>query len=242
MSSQEKTQTSNITLYKNSFFWKYRDPCPTEMQVHVSPCDMQCVHDPMFSSHSTNAVANIEKIRSKYVLSKIIDGLEKSAIVGQNLTTNTIYMMSNVEDEAVDSTFNFTKRIISEKSDTELEYESFFRTTAELDKELAGKTRLATMIYLANLRRTKSACVLKNDFLCLLDGDWNGNLKEIQKQNLVFLKMLKCKNVEGNKQNCSLGPKTQNKPSKNLDGGLPPPKKIKGSFCVLGPKEHFFFF
>merc|ERR1712175_22145 len=108
---------------------------------------MQCVHDPMFSSHSTNAVANnIEKIRSKYVLSKIIDGLEKSAIVGQNLTTNTIYMMSNVEDEAVDSTFNFTKRIISEKSYTELEYESFFRTTAEHDKELAGKTRLATMI------------------------------------------------------------------------------------------------
>ena len=177
---------------------------PTEMQVHMSPCDMQCVHDPMFSSHSTNAVANIEKIRSKYVLSKIIDGLEKSAIVGQNLTTNTIYMMSNVEDEAVDSTFNFTKRIISEKSDTELEYESFFRTTAELDKELAGKTRLATMIYLANLRRTKSACVLKNDFLCLLDGDWNGNLKEIQKQNLVFLKMLKCKNGEGNKQHLPL--------------------------------------
>ena len=112
--------------------------------------------------------------------------------------------MSNVEDEAVDSTFNFTKRIISEKSDTELEYESFFRTTAELDKELAGKTRLATMIHLANLRRTKSACVLKNDFLCLLDGDWNGNLKEIQKQNLVFLKMLKCKNGEGNKQHLPL--------------------------------------
>ena len=89
---------------------------PTEMQVHVSHCDMQCVHDPMFSSHSTNAVANIEKIRSKYVLSKIIDGLEKSAIVGQNLTTNTIYMMSNVEDEAVDSTLSFTKQIISEKA------------------------------------------------------------------------------------------------------------------------------
>ena len=125
---------------------------------------MQFVHDPMFSSHSTNAVANIEKIRSKYVLSKIIDGFEKSAIVGQNLTTNTIYMMSNVEDEAVNSTFSFTKRIISEKSDTELEYESFFRTTAKLDKELAGKTRLATMIYLANLKRTKSACVLKMTF------------------------------------------------------------------------------
>ena len=60
------------------------------------------------------------------------------------------------------------------------------------------------MIYLANLRRTKSACVLKNDFLRLLDGDWNGNLKEIQKQNLVFLKMLKCKNGEGNKQHLPL--------------------------------------
>ena len=177
---------------------------PTEMQVHVSPCDMQCVHDPMFSSHSTKAVASIEKIRSKYVLSKTIDRLEKYDIVGQNLTTNIIYMMSNVEDEAVDSTFSFTKRIISEKSDTELEYESFFRTTAELEKELAVKTRLATMIYLANLRRTKSACVLKNDFLRLLDGDWNGNLKEIQKQNLVFLKMLKCKNGEGNKQHLPL--------------------------------------
>ena len=165
----------------------------------------------MFSSHSTNAVANIEKIRSKYVLSNIVDGLEKSAIVGQNLTTNTIYMMSNVEDEAVDSTFNFTKRIISEKSDTELEYESFFRTTAELDKELAGKTRLATMIF-ANLRRTKFACVLKNDFLCLLDGDWNGNLKEIQKQNLVFLKMLKCKNGEGNKQHLPLCPRDDRLP------------------------------
>ena len=84
---------------------------PTEMQVHVSPCDMQCVHDPMFSSHSTKAVASIEKIRSKYVLSKTIDRLEKYDIVGQNLTTNTIYMMSNVEDEAVDSTFSFTKQV-----------------------------------------------------------------------------------------------------------------------------------
>ena len=38
----------------------------------------------------------------------------------------------------------------------------------------------------------------------MLDGDWNGNLKEIKKKNLVFLKMLKCKNGEGNKQHLPL--------------------------------------
>ena len=101
---------------------------------------------------------------------------------------------------AIFHAFCKSERIICEKSEADLEDESFFRTTAELEEELTSKARLATMIYLANLKRTKMAFVLKNYFLCLLDADWNGNLREIQKDNFVFLKLLKCKNGEGKKQ------------------------------------------
>ena len=74
-------------------------------------------------------------------------------------------MMTSGEDES--STYSFTRRTVSEKTDTELEYESFFRTPFELEKELTGNARLGEMIYLANLRRTEIAFVLKSDFLCL---------------------------------------------------------------------------
>ena len=111
-------------------------------------------------------------------------------------------MMTSGEDES--STYSFTRRTVSEKTDTELEYESFFRTPFELEKELTGNARLGEMIYLANLRRTETAFVLKSDFLCLLDADWNGNLREIQKENFVFLKLLKCINSDGNKHHLPL--------------------------------------
>ena len=190
-------------------------------QVYAPPRDGHNGHDPICSSfqiktedalafhvkkrlcettHSTNVLANTDKIRSKYVLSKTIDGLEKSSLVDQTLTTMNVYMMSKGDVGGKDKNFSFRKRILRGKSETELEYESFFRNTVDLEEELKNNKRLATRIYLANLRRTNSAFVLKNDFLCVIDADWNGNLRETQKENFVFVKLVKCKNGEGIKQ------------------------------------------
>ena len=56
---------------------------------------------------------------------------------------------------------------------------------------MKNNARLATRIYLSNLKRTNSSFVLRNDFLCILDANWNGNLKETKKGNFVFVKLLK---------------------------------------------------
>ena len=74
--------------------------------------------------------------------------------------------------------------MISEKSETELEYESFFRNTLDLEEELKNLTKLATRIYLAN---NKFGICAENDFLCLIDADRSGHLREKQKENIVSL-------------------------------------------------------
>ena len=96
-------------------------------------------------------------------------------------------MMSSDDNDGKDRLFSFRRQKIS---DAEIENQSFFRSTVVLEEEL-NSARLATRIYLSNLKRTNSSFVLRNDFLCILDADWNGNLKETKKENFVFVKLLK---------------------------------------------------
>ena len=96
-------------------------------------------------------------------------------------------MMSRDDNDGKDRLFSFRRQKIS---DAEIENQSFFRSTVVLEEEL-NSARLATRIYLSNLKRTNSSFVLRNDFLCILDADWNGNLKETKKENFVFVKLLK---------------------------------------------------
>ena len=100
-------------------------------------------------------------------------------------------MMSRDDNDGKDMVFTFRRLKISEKSDAEIENQSFFRTKIVLEEELKNNARSATRIYLSNLKRTNSSFVLRNDFLCILDADWNGNLKETKKENFVFVKLLK---------------------------------------------------
>ena len=95
--------------------------------------------------------------------------------------------MSRDDNDGKDRLFSFRRQKIS---DAEIENQSFFRSTVVLEEEL-NSARLATRIYLSNLKRTNSSFVLRNDFLCILDADWNGNLKETKKENFVFVKLLK---------------------------------------------------
>ena len=97
-------------------------------------------------------------------------------------------MMSRDDNDGKDMVFTFRRLKISEKSDAEIENQSFIRTTIVLEEELKNNARLATRIYLSNLKRTNSSFVLRNDFLCILDADWNGNLKETKKENFVYVK------------------------------------------------------
>ena len=96
-------------------------------------------------------------------------------------------MMSSDDNDGKDRLFSFRRQKIS---DAEIENQSFFRSTVVLEEEL-NSARLATRIYLSNLKRTNSSFVLRNDFLCILDADWNGNLKETKKENFVFVNRLK---------------------------------------------------
>ena len=99
-------------------------------------------------------------------------------LVDQSLTTKNVYMMSRDGDDGKYRVFSFRRWMISEKSDAEIENQSFIRTTIVLEEELKNNARLATRIYLSNLKRTNSSFVLRNDFLCILDANWNGNIKE----------------------------------------------------------------
>ena len=83
-------------------------------------------------------------------------------------------MMSSDDNDGKDRLFSFRRQKIS---DAEIENQSFFRSTVVLEEEL-NSARLATRIYLSNLKRTNSSFVLRNDFLCILNANWNGNLKE----------------------------------------------------------------
>ena len=135
---------------------------------------------------------NAEKVRTRYFLSKTIDGLENSTIVDNCLTTKTVSMMT------------FKRRRITEKNEKNIEYESFFRETATLEEYFHRVSSLPSRIYLANLRRHKSSLTLKNDYLCLKEADSNGNLLENKKENFLFVKMLKCENENGEKQHLPL--------------------------------------
>ena len=134
---------------------------------------------------------NIDDINTKLFLSNTIDGLENSEIVDKNLTTTTVFMM-NVDDEKRKNPTSsggptFKKRRIEVEIDNDSDGDDFFRSTEELDAEMNQKNiGPPTQTYLGNLRANNAARVLKNDFLCLIDGDHNGNLKEVKKQNVVF--------------------------------------------------------
>ena len=69
----------------------------------------------------------------------------------------------------------------------------------ELEEEIKDEASYSGRLYLGNIKNRNAFHVLKNDFLCLTDGDGNGNLREINKDNMVFLKLLKCE-TEGGKR------------------------------------------
>ena len=102
------------------------------------------------------------------------------------------------------------KKISSKKDDN-----SFFRTTTELEEELKENSSIPSRIYLGNLRKKSEFIILKKDFLCVTDGEANGNLKEKGKNTLVFIKLLKCENEDGKKRHlplclkCNLTEKTK---------------------------------
>ena len=141
----------------------------------------------------------MESVRSSYILAKSIDGLENSPIVRN--TNLTVYMMQT--DETSQS-FQFqSRRIDGKKLQSEKDENNFFRTTTEMEVEMKEKSPIAHSIYLGNLRRQKAFITLKKDYLCVTDCESsNGNLKETNKQNIVFIKMLKCKNENGKTDIC----------------------------------------
>ena len=143
--------------------------------------------------------STVQSIRSKYVLSKQIDGLEKSAFGNTNLS---VFMMENQVQDS-NNTFQF-KLIDAKKLEKEKSDKSFFRDRAELEEEIMQNPSIPTRFYLGNLRQENAFFTLKKDFLCVSDCESNGNLKEISKETLVFLKLLKCETEEGNKRHLPL--------------------------------------
>ena len=55
-------------------------------------------------------------------------------------------MMSRDGDDGKDRVFSFRRWMISEKSDAEIENQSFFRTTVVLEEELKNNPRLSETI------------------------------------------------------------------------------------------------
>ena len=81
--------------------------------------------------------------------------------------------MSRDDNDGKDRLFSFRRQKIS---DAEIENQSFFRSTVVLEEEL-NSARLATRIYLSNLKRTNSSFVLRNDL---------GILKKPKKKTLCL--------------------------------------------------------
>ena len=161
------------------------------LEYHIKMRHSGNIEDkPTFEPSSTS----MESVRSSYILAKSIDGLENSPIVRN--TNLTVYMMPT--DETSQS-FQFqSRRIDGKKLQSEKDENNFFRTTTEMEVEMKEKSPIAHSIYLGNLRRQKAFITLKKDYLCVTDCESsNGNLKETNKQNIVFIKMLKCKNENG---------------------------------------------
>ena len=164
------------------------------LQPRLPPADME---DQSFKTK--DAKENISDINVRLFLSKKIDGLENLQIVDNVLTTKYVCMMSSDCDKNAQDGLKVKKRRIQLDNDNSDDDSDFFRPREQLQAELSLKKSSLT-IYLANLRTQGCAKVLKNDFLCLIDGDHNGNLKDVKKENVVLLKLLKCLNRFGAKQ------------------------------------------
>ena len=76
---------------------------------------------------------DVDSIRSKFVLSKAVEGLETLPIVTSSLTTKQVYMM---EREDSGPSFQFKKKRPSDENVRVDANESFFRPSDELEDEL----------------------------------------------------------------------------------------------------------
>ena len=162
------------------------------LQYHIQMRHTENVKDEPIIELSTSTSA-MESVRSSYILSKTIDGLEKSPIVSS--TSLTVCMMKTDES---DKSFLFqSRRIDGKKLSIEKDDNSYFRTTTEMEEEMKQKSSTACSIYLGNLKRQKAFITLKKDFLCVTDCELNGNLRETTKESMVFMKLLKCKDENG---------------------------------------------
>ena len=143
---------------------------------------------------------DVDSIRSKFVLSKAVEGLETLPIVTSSLTTKQVYMM---EREDSGPSFQFKKKRPSDENVRVDANESFFRPSDELEDELNLASN-SVRIYLGNIKKQKAFHVLKDDFLCVTDCDAFGNLKAVKSENMVFLKLVKCQNEHGKQRHLAI--------------------------------------
>lgn len=59
-------------------------------------------------------------------------------------------------------------------------------------------------IYYGNLKREEKYEVLKDDYICMTDVDTTGHLKKETKENIVFVKLIKCETEAGKKQHLAV--------------------------------------
>ena len=146
-------------------------------------------------SNNKPSTNTLESVKSKYVLSKCVEGLETSPIVNAR---QTICMMAGTE---TNKSFQFQSRRINVKT-TAIEKldNSFFRTSTEMEEEILKHQSKQSQFYLGNLRNKNAFLVLKKDFLCVTDCESTGNLKETSKDTIVFIKLLKCETDVGKKR------------------------------------------
>ena len=96
-----------------------------------------------------------------------------------------------------------TEKILGgRKKNENKEDETFFRSEDEIKEEV--KNSAVQRIYIGNLKKEKNFEVLKKDCLCMTDSDTNGNLKKKTKENIVFVKLIKCETEKGQKQHLAV--------------------------------------
>ena len=84
-------------------------------------------------------------------------------------------------------------RRIRGKTIDEEEDESFFRPKETLEDEIKNNPKSQILNYLGNLKIESGFQNIKDDTLSLIDCDIMGNLKQITKDNIILVKLLKCK-------------------------------------------------
>ena len=89
---------------------------------------------------------------------------------------------------------------IRAKTNEEKEETSFFRKKENLEEEIRVNPKAHIRNYLGNLRNEQGYKIIKSDTLALVDCDIMGNQKEISKENIVFVKLLKCKTEKAEKR------------------------------------------